>query len=101
MRARQSDYMQTEHTSHLFGEIVMANPNTNENMTVHFKVKDPRGPHCIVIVAELRPVSTRIGDALSRPALSIVSGRAANVRFGSFATEPFRASAEKCPLCLR
>jgi hypothetical protein len=42
----------------------MANPNTNENMTVHFKVKDPRGPHCIVIVAELRPVSTRIGGAL-------------------------------------
>jgi hypothetical protein len=24
----------------------------------------PRGPHCIVIVAELRPVSTRIGGSL-------------------------------------
>ena len=24
-----------------------------------------------------------------------------DVRFGSFATEPFRASAEQCPLCLR
>jgi hypothetical protein len=28
------------HTSHIFGEIVMTNPNTNENMAVHFKVKD-------------------------------------------------------------
>jgi len=24
-----------------------------------------------------------------------------DVHFGSFATEPFRASAEQCPLCLR
>jgi hypothetical protein len=32
--------MQTEHTSIVLGEIVMANPNTNENLTVHFKVKD-------------------------------------------------------------
>jgi hypothetical protein len=24
-----------------------------------------------------------------------------DVRYGSFATEPFRASAEQCPLCLR
>jgi hypothetical protein len=28
-------------------------------------------------------------------------GLCGNVRFGSFATEPFRASAEQCPLCLR
>jgi hypothetical protein len=32
--------MQTKPTSYLSGEIVVANPNTNENMTVHFKVKD-------------------------------------------------------------
>jgi CRISPR/Cas system CSM-associated protein Csm5 (group 7 of RAMP superfamily) len=32
--------MQTEHTSIVSGEIVMANLNTNENLTVHFKVKD-------------------------------------------------------------
>jgi len=32
--------MRADHTSNVLGEIVMANPNTNENLTVHFKVKD-------------------------------------------------------------
>jgi hypothetical protein len=31
---------QIEHTLHFFGEIVMTNLNTNENVIVHHKVKD-------------------------------------------------------------
>jgi hypothetical protein len=32
--------VQTAYTQDFFGEIVVTNPNENENMTVHFKVKD-------------------------------------------------------------
>jgi hypothetical protein len=32
--------VQTAYTQDFFGEIVVTNPNANENMTVHFKVKD-------------------------------------------------------------
>ena len=32
--------VQTAYTQDFFGEIVVTNPDANENMTVHFKVKD-------------------------------------------------------------
>jgi hypothetical protein len=40
-------------------------------------------------------------EAPQRHQLCVTENLVANVRFGSFATDAFRAGAEQCPVCLQ